>query len=167
MNKEEFIAKEKKLTERVKLIQEECDSLEKEYILSNQNYPIGSILKVTYQNGESVIGKVESYSISADNDVLPNLIMCDGNGFRERLHVLWWRNPEIELIDGENTITINNERVLEEFKNLVHTIIWENDNIGGDEENLEFAEKRYLNECGEKDLKKLWFKIQKYVWNII
>jgi hypothetical protein len=64
------------------------------------------------------------------------------------------------LIDDKN-------RVFDAFKNLIHTMIWENGNIGGDENILSDAENRYLQEFGERDLEMIWNNIQKYTWNIV
>lgn len=68
---------------------------------------------------------------------------------------------------GSNIMMDNKNRVFDAFKNLVHIMIWENGNIGGDEGMLNAAENRYLQECGERDIEMLWNNIQKYTWNTI
>ena len=49
------------------------------------------------------------------------------------------------MIDDKN-------RVFDTFKNLVHVMIWENGNIGGDENTLIDAENGYLQEKPRENL---------------
>ena len=71
-----------------------------------------------------------------------------------------------ESLDSHMMID-DKSRVFDAFKNLVHVMIWENGNVGGDENTLIDAENRYLQEYGERDLGMLWNNIQKYTWDIV
>ena len=71
-----------------------------------------------------------------------------------------------ESLDSHMMIDDKN-RVFDAFQKLIHTMIWENNNIGGDESILNDAENRYLQEHGEKYLEMLWNSVQKYTWNIV
>ena len=72
----------------------------------------------------------------------------------------------MESLDS-NMIIDDKNRVFDAFKNLIHTMIWENSNIGGDENILNDAENKYLQEFGERDLEMIWNNVQKYTWNIV
>jgi hypothetical protein len=71
-----------------------------------------------------------------------------------------------ESLDSHMMID-DKSRVFDAFKNLLHVMIWENGNVGGDENTLIDAENRYLQEYGERDLGMLWNNIQKYTWDIV
>ena len=68
---------------------------------------------------------------------------------------------------GPNIRIDDKNRVFEAFKNLIHAMIWENEYIGGDENKINDAENRYLQEHGERDIEMLWNNVQKYVVNMI
>jgi hypothetical protein len=69
-----------------------------------------------------------------------------------------------ESLDSHMMIDDKN-RVFDAFKNLVHVMIWENGNIGGDENTLIDAENGYLQEYGERDLQMIWNNVENYTWN--
>ena len=69
-----------------------------------------------------------------------------------------------ESLDSHMMIDDKN-RVFDAFKNLIHVIIWENGNIGGDENTLIDAENGYLQEYGERDLQMIWNNVENYTWN--
>ena len=69
-----------------------------------------------------------------------------------------------ESLDSHMMIDDKN-RVFDTFKNLVHVMIWENGNIGGDENTLIDAENGYLQEYGERDLQMIWNNVENYTWN--
>ena len=69
-----------------------------------------------------------------------------------------------ESLDSNMMIDDKN-RVFDAFKNLVHVMIWENGNIGGDENTLIDAENEYLQEYGERDLQMIWNNVENYTWN--
>ena len=68
---------------------------------------------------------------------------------------------------GPNIRIDDKNRVFEAFKNLIHAMIWENGHIGGDENTLNDAENKYLQEHGERDIEMLWNNVQKYVVPIL
>ena len=69
-----------------------------------------------------------------------------------------------ESLDSHMMIDDKN-RVFDAFKDLVHAMIWENGNIGGDEKTLIDVENAYLQENGERDLQMIWNNVEKYTWD--
>lgn len=69
-----------------------------------------------------------------------------------------------ESLDSHMMIDDKN-RVFDAFKNLVHVMIWENENIGGDDKTLIDIENAYLQEYGERDLQMIWNNVEKYTWD--
>ena len=69
-----------------------------------------------------------------------------------------------ESLDSHMMIDDKN-RVFDAFKDLVHAMIWENGNIGGDEKTLIDIENAYLQENGERDLQMIWNNVEKYTWD--
>ena len=79
MNKTEFLAKRDVLSEQIEKLQNEMSNLKREYKESNQQFPIGTKVKVSFgtENGwnpSEHIGIIVGYEIhNVTNDVIPIL----------------------------------------------------------------------------------------------
>ena len=91
MNKEEFLSKRYAIGLRLKELDGEKEQLEKEYIESNQVFPVGSKVCITVpahgRNNESILvpeakklAYIADYEIDDNGEVVPSLRQLDYNG---------------------------------------------------------------------------------------
>ena len=91
MNKEEFLSKRDAIDLKLKELNGEKEQLEKEYIESNQGFPVGSKVCITVmaheRNNESIfvpeakkLAYIADYEIDDNGEVVPSLRQLDYNG---------------------------------------------------------------------------------------
>lgn len=95
MNKEEFLSKRDAIDLKLKELNGEKEQLEKEYIESNQGFPVGSKVYITapaherlsHLNNERILvpevkklAYIVDYEIDDDGEVVPSLRQLDCNG---------------------------------------------------------------------------------------
>lgn len=95
MNKEEFLSKRYAIDLKLKELNGEKEQLEKEYIESNQGFPIGSKVYITvparerynFWNNERILvpeakklAYIADYEIDDNGEVVPSLRQLDYNG---------------------------------------------------------------------------------------
>lgn len=95
MNKEEFLSKRDAIDLTLKDLNGEKEQLEKEYIESNQGFPIGSKVRITVPTHERFslldnemilvpevkkLAYIADYEIDDDGEVVPSLRQLDCNG---------------------------------------------------------------------------------------
>lgn len=91
MNKEEFQTKKNDIDSKIRELKNQKIQLEKEYIESNQVFPIGSKVCITVmaheRNNESILvpevkklAYIVDYEIDDDGEVVPSLRQLDCNG---------------------------------------------------------------------------------------
>jgi len=95
MNKEEFLSKRDAIDLMLKDLNGEKEKLEKEYIESNQGFPIGSMVCITVPANERFsllsnerilvpevkkLAYIADYEIDDDGEVVPSLRQLDCNG---------------------------------------------------------------------------------------
>ena len=91
MNKEEFLSKRYAIDLKIKKLNGEKEQLEKEYIESNQVFPIGSKVCITVmahkRNNERILvpeakklAYIADYDIDDNGEVVPSLRQLDYNG---------------------------------------------------------------------------------------
>ena len=95
MNKEEFQTKKNDIDSKIRELKNQKIQLEKEYIESNQKYPIGSKVcitvlaheRYTFWNNERILvpevkklAYIVDYEIDDDGEVVPSLRQLDCNG---------------------------------------------------------------------------------------
>lgn len=91
MNKEEFLSKRYAIDLKIKKLNGEKEQLEKEYIESNQGFPVGSKVCITVmaheRNNERILvpeakklAYIVDYEIDDDGEVVPSLRQLDCNG---------------------------------------------------------------------------------------
>ena len=92
MNKEEFLSKRYAIDLKLKELNGEKEQLEKEYIESNQGFPVGSkvcitVLAHTFWNNERILvpeakklAYIADYEIDDNGEVVPSLRQLDYNG---------------------------------------------------------------------------------------
>lgn len=95
MNKEEFLSKRYAIDLKIKKLNGEKEQLEKEYIESNQVFPIGSKVCITvlahegyiFGNNERILvpeakklAYIADYDIDDNGEVVPSLRQLDCNG---------------------------------------------------------------------------------------
>lgn len=91
MNKEEFLSKRDAIDLKLKELNGEKEQLEKEYIESNQGFPVGSKVCITVmaheRNNERILvpeakklAYIVDYEIDDDGEVVPSLRQLDCNG---------------------------------------------------------------------------------------
>jgi len=104
MNQEQFISKREELENIIRAKRNELYELEKEYVATNQPYPVGTKLKVTISDEHTINNKamyaiVRGYELCGDS-VKPVLakINKDGSMHKTANYWLgWWRKPVIEV----------------------------------------------------------------------
>ena len=110
MDKKEYLKKYEELTNKMEAIRNELLEVKKEYIASNSKYPIGTKLKISYNDTEHMknannvmYGVVVRYEISLGNDeVYPVIAKMKKDGTphpKARYYVSWYRKPTIEIIE--------------------------------------------------------------------
>ena len=87
MNKEEFLSKRDAIDLTLKELNDEKKKLEKEYIESNQGFPVGSKVCITVPAHERILvpktkmlAYIADYEIDDDGEVVPSLRQLDCNG---------------------------------------------------------------------------------------
>lgn len=87
MNKEEFLSKRYAIDLKIKKLNGEKEQLEKEYIESNQVFPIGSKVCITVMDHERILvpeakklAYIADYDIDDNGEVVPSLRQLDCNG---------------------------------------------------------------------------------------
>lgn len=87
MNKEEFLSKRNAIDLKLKELNGKKEQLEKEYIESNQGFPIGSKVCITVPaHGRILVPEVKKlayiadYEIDDNGEVVPSLRQLDYNG---------------------------------------------------------------------------------------
>lgn len=87
MNKEEFLSKRYAIDLKIKKLNGEKEQLEKEYIESNQVFPIGSKVCITVMDHERILvpeakklAYIADYDIDDNGEVVPSLRQLDYNG---------------------------------------------------------------------------------------
>ena len=87
MNKEEFLSKRYAIDLKIKKLNGEKEQLEKEYIESNQGFPVGSKVYITVQAHERILvpevkklAYIADYEIDDNGEVVPSLRQLDCNG---------------------------------------------------------------------------------------
>ena len=95
MNKEEFLSKRYAIDLKIKKLNGEKEQLEKEYIESNQGFPVGSKVcitvlaheRYTFWNNERILvpeakklAYIADYDIDDNGEVVPSLRQLDCNG---------------------------------------------------------------------------------------
>lgn len=87
MNKEEFLSKRYAIDLKIKKLNGEKEQLEKEYIESNQGFPVGSKVYITVPAHERILvpevkklAYIVDYEIDDDGEVVPSLRQLDCNG---------------------------------------------------------------------------------------
>lgn len=87
MNKEEFLSKRDAIDLTLKDLNGEKEKLEKEYIESNQGFPIGSKVCITVPSYERILvpeakklAYIADYEIDGNGEVVPSLRQLDCNG---------------------------------------------------------------------------------------
>lgn len=87
MNKEEFLSKRYAIDLKLKELNGEREQLEKEYIESNQGFPIGSKVCITVPAHERILvpeakklAYIADYDIDDNGEVVPSLRQLDCNG---------------------------------------------------------------------------------------
>lgn len=87
MNKEEFLSKRYAIDLKIKKLNGEKEQLEKEYIESNQVFPIGSKVCITVMAHERILvpeakklAYIADYDIDDNGEVVPSLRQLDCNG---------------------------------------------------------------------------------------
>lgn len=87
MNKEEFLSKRDAIDLKLKELNGEKEQLEKEYIESNQGFPIGSKVCITVPSHErrlvpevKKLAYIAYYEIDDNGEVVPSLRQLDCNG---------------------------------------------------------------------------------------
>jgi hypothetical protein len=102
MKKEEFIEKRDSIKIAIKEKQGELMELEQDYITSNQEFPVGSKVKLTFpDDNSSVCGYIRGYEILFD-EVRPQIAKINANGTMHKTHnfrVSWWEKPIVELCE--------------------------------------------------------------------
>lgn len=80
MNKEEFLSKRYAIDLKIKKLNGEKEQLEKEYIESNQVFPIGSKVCITVMDHERILvpeakrlAYIADYEIDDNGEVVPSL----------------------------------------------------------------------------------------------
>ena len=80
MNKEEFLSKRYAIDLKIKKLNGEKEQLEKEYIESNQGFPVGSKVCITVMAHERILvpeakklAYIADYEIDDNGDVVPSL----------------------------------------------------------------------------------------------
>jgi hypothetical protein len=104
MNEKEFVAKREKLENTISEARKAIYALEKEYIATNQPFPIGTKVKVTTTNefdskGFHIFAIVRDYELCGDV-VKPVLAKINKDGSMHKSSnywVSWWRKPVIEV----------------------------------------------------------------------
>lgn len=87
MNKEEFLSKRDAIDLKLKELNGEKEQLEKEYIESNQRFPVGSKVCITALAHERILvpeakklSYIADYEIDDKGEVVPTLRQLDCNG---------------------------------------------------------------------------------------
>ena len=91
MNKEEFQTKKNDIDSKIRELKNQKIQLEKEYIESNQGFPVGSKVCITVmaheRNNERILvpeakklAYIVDYEIDDDGEVVPSLRQLDCNG---------------------------------------------------------------------------------------
>lgn len=87
MNKEEFLSKRYVIDLKLKGLNGEKEQLEKEYIESNQEFPVGSKVCITVMTHERTLvpetkklAYIADYEIDDNGEVVPSLRQLDCNG---------------------------------------------------------------------------------------
>lgn len=91
MNKEEFQTKKNDIDSKIRELKNQKIQLEKEYIESNQGFPVGSKVCITVmaheRNNESIfvpeakkLAYIADYEIDDNGEVVPSLRQLDYNG---------------------------------------------------------------------------------------
>lgn len=87
MNKEEFLSKRYVIDLKLKGLNGEKEQLEKEYIESNQEFPVGSKVCITVMTHERILvpetkklAYIADYEIDDNGEVVPSLRQLDCNG---------------------------------------------------------------------------------------
>ena len=87
MNKEEFLSKRDAIDLKLKELNGKKEQLEKEYIESNQGFPVGSKVCITVPVHERILlpevkklAYIADYEIDDDGEVVPSLRQLDCNG---------------------------------------------------------------------------------------
>ena len=87
MNKEEFQTKKNDIDSKIRELKNQKIQLEKEYIESNQVFPIGSKVCITVMDHERILvpevkklAYIVDYEIDDDGEVVPSLRQLDCNG---------------------------------------------------------------------------------------
>jgi hypothetical protein len=87
MNKEEFHTKKNDIDSKIRELKNQKIQLEKEYIESNQKYPIGSKVCITVMDHERTLvpeakklAYIADYEIDDNGEVVPSLRQLDYNG---------------------------------------------------------------------------------------
>ena len=87
MNKEEFLSKRDAIDLKLKELNGEKEQLEKEYIESNQRFPVGSKVCITVMDHERTLvpeakklAYIADYEIDDNGEVVPSLRQLDYNG---------------------------------------------------------------------------------------
>lgn len=87
MNKEEFQTKKNDIDSKIRELKNQKIQLEKEYIESNQVFPIGSKVCITVMDHERILvpevkklAYIVDYEIDDDGEVVPSLRQLDYNG---------------------------------------------------------------------------------------
>lgn len=110
MDKKEYLKKYEELTKKMEVIRNELLEVKKEYIASNTKYPIGTKVKITYNdtkyinNANNVIyGVVVTHEISYGNDeVYPVIAKMKKDGTphpKARHYISWYRKPTVEIVE--------------------------------------------------------------------
>lgn len=102
MSKEEYIKSYNALTKQIDCLKRLRRELNKKYVDTNQPYPIGTKVKLTYKTCQGKIidfGIIKGYTICYE-DVKPILSKVNKNGTPHKtatLFIEWWKNPTIEI----------------------------------------------------------------------
>lgn len=87
MNKEEFQTKKNDIDSKIRELKNQKIQLEKEYIESNQGFPVGSKVCITVMDHERILAPeakklayIADYEIDDNGEVVPSLRQLDYNG---------------------------------------------------------------------------------------
>ena len=109
MKKEEYLKKKEAIEKKLAKLYQEQKKLDKEYINTNMQFPIGSKVRVTFfenvqigEHGKVVYGIVKRYKIGLDGEVRPVLSKVNKDGTAHKIlkeYINWWRKPLVELVN--------------------------------------------------------------------
>ena len=100
MNKIELEEKITALEDSIDRAKEEIKNLKKQYIEDNKPFPLGTKVKVTFEDGEVKYGIVVSYEINDFHKIIPIVhgFKKDGTASKNK-RILVWRDSKVEAVE--------------------------------------------------------------------